>query len=180
MGAASDAQRIAPLKLICLLKLRQKVRRPDAVKAGLAAIGDGSSAGGYADSRDAAADDRRFGNAVESKLLRRLLGERVLHGRRVVASPTQPKLIHHVRTNESVPADGCRLPFHAEATIGRRAGAIQNPAEDARNVAEAIHVGVTHKDAVSRARSPVDTRSMAVGVVDDPRRADEVELVERA
>ena len=148
--AAEHRERIGHLRDVGPLILRQKVRRSQAVAA-RAEVHAGQSAG---DARVVREAQRDAG-----------LAEGILNGRGVRLVVSKPQFVQRARTDCVVPAGGEGSRGHLLVAPRRRAGAVGDAAEIARNEPLAVRLKVAREHVVAVAEMEIGAAEIALRII---------------
>src|SRR5215831_12253431 len=146
VSSAGQTESVRFLKLIRLLKLRQKIRRSQTAEASARGRLRNAAAAVDGETRKTAAVNRIVLHSKNADTRKSVQPEWILCGKRIVAAPTDPEFVQHPRTDRPVVADGRRMRFQILTPICRRTGAINDSAESTWNKPETVRVNVTHEN----------------------------------
>ena len=160
VGAREPRQRVQELPLARVLELRQEVGRAHAPEPAAAEV---------TVDRDAdhpAGDQRVVRDTRHLRLRRRQLAEGLLDRVRVDRAPREAELVHDRGAEDARPAEHEAVRGDRLVAEGRRAGAVDQAAEGARQRALAVGVDVAQEEGALVRGAEVDLAGEPVGVVD--------------
>src|SRR5215468_6430509 len=142
VSSAGQTERVRFLELICLLKLRQKIRRSQTAEASARCRLRNAASAVDGETRKTTAVNWIVLHSKNADTRKSVQPEWILCGKRIVASPTQPEFVQHSRTDGPVVADGRRMRFQILTPVCRRTRAINDSAESTWNKPEPVRVNV--------------------------------------
>src|SRR5215831_3234838 len=178
--SAGQTERVRFLELICLLKLRQKIRGSQAAEASARCRLRNAATAINGKTRKTAAINRIVLHSENPNTRKSVQPEWILCSKRIVAAPTQPEFVQHSRTDGPVVADGRRMRFQILTPVCRRAGAINDSAEGTWNEPETVRVNVTHENMLMGIDLRVALPRVRVVIVDQRGNPQIVVRIERA